>query len=343
MKFDVVVGNPPYQEDSGTSARDDAVYPYFYDLAEQISSTYCIISPARFLFNAGSTSKPWNQKMLDNEHLKAVYFNQNSAELFPNTDIKGGVVVMLHDKSKKFGPIGTFTSYPELQGILKKVEGEPGFTPIESVITGRGAYRLSEEAIQQHPSIESLQSKGHKNDIGSGAFKILDGIVFFDDIPEDGHEYIPFLGLEKSQRVYKHIRKDFTNTPLAFEHYKVVLPKANGSGKLGETLSTPLVLPPLTGFTETFISVGAFNTEQEAQNALKYIKSKFARAMLGVLKITQDNPKNKWGKVPLQNFSIDSDIDWNCSGKDLDNQFYTKYGLSEEEMSFIEEKVKPME
>jgi len=90
MKFDAVVGNPPYQEDSETTARDDAIYNYFYDLAEKAGSRYCLISPARFLFNAGSTDKNWNQKMLTDKHIKVAYFNQNSSAVFPNTEIKGG-------------------------------------------------------------------------------------------------------------------------------------------------------------------------------------------------------------------------------------------------------------
>ncbi len=126
------------------------------------------------------------------------------------------------------------------------------------------------------------------------------------------------------------------------------MPKANGSGAIGQKSSTPLigepmVLGPLIGFTETFISIGPFDNANEAQNALKYVKSKFARTMLGVLKITQDNPKNKWEKVPLQDFTIESDIDWSKPISEIDQQLYKKYGLSESEIDFIESKVKPMD
>ena len=100
---------------------------------------------------------------------------------------------------------------------------------------------------------------------------------------------------------------------------------------------------PLVGFTETFISIGAFDKELEAQNALKYIKSKFARTMLGVLKITQDNPRDKWQKVPLQDFTISSDIDWTKSISEIDQQLYKKYGLDQTEIDFIESKVKAMD
>ena len=75
----------------------------------------------------------------------------------------------------------------------------------------------------------------------------------------------------------------------------------------------------------------------------EYIKTKFARVLLGVLKITQDNTRDKWAKVPLQDFTSNSDIDWSQSIAELDAQLYRKYGLSQEEIDFIESKVKEME
>ncbi|MEG2950719.1 MAG: hypothetical protein RR946_08510, partial [Clostridia bacterium] len=82
--------------------------------------------------------------------------------------------------------------------------------------------------------------------------------------------------------------------------------------------------------------------ENEAQNLLKYIRTKFCRIMLGVLKITQDNPSSKWRYAPLQDFTTSSDINWTASIPDIDKQLYKKYGLSEEEITFIESKGKEM-
>ena len=125
--------------------------------------------------------------------------------------------------------------------------------------------------------------------------------------------------------------------------WKVILPKSNGSGAIGEVLSTPLIGAPLIGHTQSFISIGAFDNELEAQNALKYIKSKFARTMLGVLKVTQDNNPPTWAKVPLQNFTAESDIKWEKSIPEINQQLYKKYGLNQSEIDFIESKVKAME
>lgn len=143
------------------------------------------------------------------------------------------------------------------------------------------------------------------------------------------------------------ISKDFITGPDNFESFKVFVPKSNGSGALGEVLSTPLIGEPLIGepligHTQTFLSIGNFNTVEESRACLKYIKTKFARVLLGVLKITQDNKKDTWKYVPLQDFTASSDIDWSASVEAIDRQLYRKYDLSSEEIDFIETHVKEM-
>ena len=105
----------------------------------------------------------------------------------------------------------------------------------------------------------------------------------------------------------------------------------------------PIVLSPGVGNTETFITIGIFDNSSEAENALKYIKTKFARALLGILKTTQDITPEKFTYVPLQDFTPNSDIDWTKSVAEIDRQLYAKYGLDESEIEFIETHVKEME
>ena len=147
----------------------------------------------------------------------------------------------------------------------------------------------------------------------------------------------------KGNRTIKLVKKKYIAEHEALSNYKVFVPKSNGSGAIGEVLSTPLIGEPLIGHTQTFISIGNFKEKKEAENCLKYIKTKFARCLLGILKITQDNPPAKWKYVPLQDFTTNSDIDWFKSIADIDQQLYKKYGLSESEIAFIEEKVQAME
>ncbi|MBQ9145406.1 MAG: restriction endonuclease, partial [Clostridia bacterium] len=99
----------------------------------------------------------------------------------------------------------------------------------------------------------------------------------------------------------------------------------------------------MIGYTETYISIGETDSKQDAEAVLKYVKSKFARCLLGILKVTQDNTKKVWEFVPMQDFTAQSDIDWTKSVAEIDQQLYRKYNLSAEEIAFIEEKIKPME
>ena len=161
---------------------------------------------------------------------------------------------------------------------------------------------------------------------------------FTDEKPDDNSEYVQIYGRIENDRGYKWFKRDYLSAPSGFDKFKVIIPNANGSGAIGEVLSTPLV-----GFAETFISIGAFDTQIEAENCLKYVKSKFARTMLGILKVTQHNPREKWVYVPLQDFSPQSDIDWSQTSAEIDAQLYAKYGLSPAEIDFIEEKVRAMD
>lgn len=89
MKFDFIIGNPPYQEETKDTS-DKPVYDGFINGSYQISSKVLLITPARFLFNAGKTPKAWNEKMLADKHLKVLEYQQVSGNVFPNTDIRGG-------------------------------------------------------------------------------------------------------------------------------------------------------------------------------------------------------------------------------------------------------------
>ena len=339
MKFDVVIGNPPYQEEAqGTSTSDDPIYYKFMDEAYKIAEKSILITPARFLFNAGKTPKNWNKKMLSDEKIKVSFYEQKSANVFPGTDIKGGVAITYRDETKIFGEIGTFTSFTELNSLLKKVENRNDFQSIMSIIYTQSKFNL-DALYRDFPHYEGIiGSNGRDKRLRKPILGRLD--VFSQ---EDQGECYKILGRLNNERVYRYIPRKYIESHPNLLSYKVIVPAANGSGSIGEVLSTPLIGSPLIGFTDTFISFGSFETQIEAEALLKYIKTKFARAMLGVLKITQDNTRDKWAKVPLQDFTSSSDIDWSQSVAEIDAQLYKKYGLSQEEIDFIESKVREMD
>lgn len=340
FRFDVVIGNPPFQEEvEGTS--DKQLFPFFMDEAFKIGKKVELITPAKFLSNAGKTSKKWNKKVLNDPHLKVLYFEQNSSKVFRNTDIKGGVCVTYRDNSKKIGPIGTFTPFKELNSILKKVKSK-NFKTFSTLIYSPESYKLTQELHNDFPEVSNRLSKGHKYDVTTNIFDKL-GEIFKTKHPNDGKTYIGLYGRQNNTRVLKWINNKYIKGPKNLNNYKILVPKSNGSGAFGEVLTTPLIGEPLIGGTQTFITIGNFITIEEVNAAMKYIKTKFARAMLGTLKVTQDNKKRTWTNVPLQDFTNNSDIDWSKSVHEIDQQLYEKYKLDEKEKNFIESMIKEMD
>lgn len=350
MKFDFVIGNPPYQEeqisnDIESSQKNFApsIYNLFMDASFEVSDRVELIHPARFLFNAGNTPKLWNEKMLNDEHFKVLSYEQDSNKIFPtlSSPLKGGVAITYRDSTKKFGAIKTFTQYPTVNSVMHKTIDKDNFISLSEIIYSRTAYRLTDKLHSDYPEAIKYLSNGHAYDMSSNIFERLP-FVFLNEKPDDDYEYIKIIGRENSKRVYKYIRRDYVNGIANTYYYKVLVPQANGSGVFGETMSPTVVEGPNVGNTETFISIGKTNTEQEALSIQKYIYTKFARTLLGILKVTQNGNKPVWKYVPLQDFTENSDIDWSKSVAEIDRQLYAKYGLSQEEIDFIESHVKEM-
>ncbi|MCR5203263.1 MAG: Eco57I restriction-modification methylase domain-containing protein [Lachnospiraceae bacterium] len=353
MKFDFCIGNPPYQESyQGNSTGANSVYDKFIDAAYTVAKKTELIHPARFLFNAGSTSKSWNEKMLNDEHLKVMEYEEDASKIFPNTEIKGGVAITYHDDKKNYGAIEIFTPFTELNSILHKVIADKDYKPISEICVSSSAYHFTEELHEDFQDLKKrkiivkgkeqpLLSKGHEYDLKSSIFEKIPE-VFLDE-PNSDDEYIQILGRDSDGRSKKYIKKKYVGYVKNLDKYKIFLPKASGNGQFGETLTAPSVEQPNVGATETFYSIGLCDDEKEINYILKYIKTKFARALLSVLKITQDVNPGKWKYVPLQDFTDNSDIDWKEKISSIDHQLYRKYGLSENEIDFIETNVKEME
>ena len=341
VNFDIAVGNPPYQEEGFNNGRKLPIYDSFMDISYTISRQAVLITPARFLFEAGQTAKDWNRKMLNDEHFRVMMYEPDASTIFSNAEIKGGVAISMRDTKKKCGKIGVFTAYTELNSILKKVStAEEGKAKLDSIISSQGIYRFSDKLFAEHPEVETLSGNGTGAKIIS---KIVDLLptVFMDE-PEAGTICVKFLAKTKAGRQFKYIRREYLQDNPYLDTFNVMIPESNGSGAF-ETLVAPLIAAPGEGSADTFISMGMFTTEAEAECLRKYIKTKFARALLGVKKVTQHNPKATWEYVPMQDFTAASDIDWSKTICEIDAQLYAKYTLTEDEIAFIESKVKEME
>ena len=337
MKFDAVVGNPPYQEETDAT-RKPPIYNYFYDMAFELAPIATLVTPARFLFDAGQTSKEWNRKMLSDEHFKVIRYFENSKDVFDTVDIKGGVAITYHDSNTNFGAIDIFTAYSELNEIISKVKHmcEP---TMDTIISARGTYRTTNIFNADYPDAIERLGKGTGNMLVSN---------FFEKVPEaianeTNEPCLRILCRVGGKRSICNILKKYIQLNKFIDKYNVASPEANSNGRFGERLTVGELLSPEEGATDTFISLGAFDTKFEALALQKYMKTKFFRALLGVKKVTQHCPPMVWEMIPCQEFSENSDIDWSKSIHEIDLLLYKKYGLSDEEIAFIESKVKPMD
>ena len=330
----------------------------------QIAEKSLLISPARFLFNAGLTPKAWNEKMLSSEHVKVAAYYNDSATVFPNTNINGGVVVVYQDKNSKYPPISDFIPDNNLRKIAERFRKDESKNMSSIMFGGRSDLKFNDRFLEEFPNtreyiLKTLQEKhpeiqelgpNEEYEIKSSSFDRTP-YAFVDNV-SNPNGYYKILGIQSGKRVWKWIKKDYL-TPRYPErnninHFKVFIAKADGAaGTIGKPIPAriigkPIVAGPGTSSIPSFISIGIFDTEQEAKNAEKYIKTKLARTLFGILKVTQDVTPAKWAYVPLQDFTSKSDINWDLSLSEIDKQLYEKYKLTEEEINFIETHVTEM-
>ena len=296
MKFDFIIGNPPYQESKETNNKAEALYHYFYDSVAEITDRYELISPARFLFNAGLTPKSWNRKMLSDPHIKIEAYYPNSAEVFPNANINGGVAVIYRDGKKAFGAIESFIPNDILRGLAERFKSDSHQSISAVMYGGRSDLKFNEAFLStfpdaadrvlasiqiKHPTITAL-GPGEIYELKSSAFERTP-FVFEDTKPDDPEHYYQIIGLEGNKRVGKWIKRVYLS-PRFPEHnnidkYKIFISKADGAaGQIGKPvpariIGRPSVAGPGVSFVPTFISIGDFDTAEEANNAEKYFKS----------------------------------------------------------------------
>lgn len=338
MLFDYAVGNPPYQYKID-DIHNIPVYHEYYKHTEVISACFALITPARFLMGGGYTPKEWNSYMTASPLYKVFYYAENSDSIFPNTQIKGGVAIVYYNDKKTFTPIGLFTPYPLMNSILAKVN------TVSKVFMDGIVYPQTkidyEKVYKDYPTIKNRRPLSHRTDkaLGSNAYDAFKEL-FADSV--DKEHTVGIYGLSHSKRTIKYMDNAYLADNDNLEYYKVVLPKASGKGSFGEKLAYIDILPPMTGHTFSFRSIGKFQTLENAINLKKYLHTKFARVLMSTRKTTQDITPRVFKGLPLENFSNNGDIDWTLSIEDIDKQLYKKYNLSLKEIDFINTHVEDM-
>lgn len=261
--FDFCIGNPPYNSEfskEGNATFAAPVYNVFMDAANDIADKVELIHPARFLFNAGSTPKIWNEKMLADPHFKILQYEEDASKIFSNTEIKGGIAISYRDNSKNFGAIETFTKYKELNSIMKKAAPEVVDDSITSIAYTQNRFDLN-SLYEEYPE--------YKNVIGSNGkdkrFRnnIFEKVSLFTEKPS-GDTDIRIIGVIKNKRYWRYIPYRFVDKVHEnLKYWKVIVPRANGKGVLSDVLSSPIVIAPNEGYTQTFIGIGSFKTKKK--------------------------------------------------------------------------------
>lgn len=341
MKFDFVIGNPPYQEENvGSNNQAKPVYNLFMDSAYKVGDVIELITPARFLSEAGATPKAWNKKMLECDKLKILEYFGDSSRVFSGVDIKGGVVITYYDNNASFEPISVFIHDNALRGIFQKVKKDHS-TNVGDLVHSPDSFRFTDVMFSEHPEVIGRTDNAHAKAVASSVFERYPEIFSETD---QGEGYAKVVGRKSGSRVTYFTKETYLKDQGNLTKWKVLVAGAIGTGTFGEQLSEFVVIGPHSAHTQTFVSMGEFDTEYEANALVKYLKGKFARALLGIMKTTQNNQsKVVWSKIPLQDFTLASDIDWSLSVAEIDHQLYRKYNLSEEEIRFIETHVKEMQ
>lgn len=344
MKFDVVIGNPPYQENvsksSGNKSLAKQLFPIFMIESTKISNRYVsLITPAKWFTSNGQDGsfKPLRKFAQENNHFKEMHYFSAKNKVFDNVEI-GAVSYYIYDKDYQGDTlfvnnnngysdtmkrplfednVDIVLSLNPMGSILKKVKNHSDFITLTEITTGRNAFNITGKEANNVSS----------EDFFENAYEL-----------RASYEKIRYISSEKITK----------NNDIA-DNWKIFISKANGAAGVlsGEEevsiLGKPYLGKPKSVCTDSLIPIGSFKTKVEAINLRKYLHTKFVRFMVGIMKTSQNITQIVYRFVPMQDFTFDSDLSWDKSVAEIDQQLYKKYDLNSDEINFIETNIKEME
>lgn len=346
LKFDVVIGNPPYQEsDKGAGASSGPVYNYFVNAGKKLNPNFLsFIMPSRW-FVGGKGLDKFRDEMLDDKHIKYLFDWTTPQNVFPKTEIKGGVCYFLWDKKyDNTNDLVEVTTYEDNK-VLSKSKRKLRMDEAGIFVRYQKGYDILQKIFNlddQNPFEESIvQYVSSRKPFGLDTS--YDSTTDFYPKPEGLIN--PIKCFAKKNKIGYIEKGNIEVNTNWIDKWKVIAPYANniGTDANDDNLNT-LISPPNSISTETYLVFGAnlALNEISANNLEKYLRSKFSRFLNSLAKITQHGTSKTYIFVPLQNFENNSDIDWTKSISEIDQQLYKKYSFTDDEITFIESKIKIM-
>ncbi|HEX8121861.1 MAG TPA: Eco57I restriction-modification methylase domain-containing protein [Solirubrobacteraceae bacterium] len=326
MKFDVIVGNPPYQiEDSGHGASATPIYQHFVERAIELDPRYVVmITPSRW-FMGGKGLDRYRARMLSDKRIRVLVDYPKLYDGFPGVKLRGGVSYFLWDREYE-GPCSIQTMW----------DGNPLGEPVERALDAYDVLIRRNEAVGILEKVRAFRVNGEPEatlDSRVSTQKPFGLRTFFHGA-ESSEGMIEPIRLHGSQRVTWIERREIPRNVDWADDWKVLMSRVQGTSAAVEKqfLGRPVIAGPGEACTESYVVAGRFDNEAEAERYSAYLRSRFARFLVSLRKATQDAARDVYAFIP----DVPLDRTW------TDAELYDRYGLTGDEIAFIESQVKEM-